>query len=112
MLLKCSWVSKVPSDAVKSAENDAEECEDDHPTVLVTLRGWCIEGRYVLSTGAYGVGGDDAEDGGEDKGDKEQEGEEGEKQDGGREQEEEQSWEDEEPTDEETRWRLAIKKLF
>jgi len=111
MLFEWSWVGKVPSDAVKSTEDDAEESEDDHAGVLVTLRGWCIEGRDVFGTRSYGAGSDDAEDGCEDKGDEDQEGEEGEKQDGGCEQEEEQTREDEEPTHEEARYRRDIKKL-
>ncbi len=83
LLFEWSWVGKVPSDAVKSAKNDAEESEYDHAGVLVTLRDWCIEGRDVFGTRGYGVGGDDAEDGGEDEGDKKEESEEGEEQDGG-----------------------------
>src|SRR5258705_5836248 len=30
MLFKCSRVGKIPTNAVESAEYDAEECKDDH----------------------------------------------------------------------------------
>src|SRR6266545_2923570 len=65
----------------------------------------------MFGTGGYGVGGNNAKDGGKDKGNEEQEGEEGEKQGDGCEQEEEQGREDEEPTNEEARKREGIKNL-
>src|SRR5260221_192284 len=43
MLFECSRVGKVPTNAVETAKDDAEECEDNHPRVLVTLSGRCIE---------------------------------------------------------------------
>jgi len=111
MLFECSWVSKVPANAVETAEDDTEECEDNHARVLVTLSGWWIERRNVQGIGGDGTGCDDSEDSGKDEGDEEEEGEEGEKKDCGYEQKDEESRDNEEPADVESTWTPRIKKL-
>src|SRR6266545_2596225 len=105
MLFELGRVLEIPSDAVKSAENDTEESKDDHAGVFVALRSWCVEGRDVCGTGSDGVGGDDTKDGCKDEGHEGHEGEEWEEANGGCEQEEEKNWEKEEPTFEEARTR-------
>ena len=40
ILFECSWVAEVPTNAVETAKDDAEDCEDNHTQVLVTLSGW------------------------------------------------------------------------
>ena len=43
VLFECSRISKVPTNAVESAKDDAKECEDNHSRVLVTLSGWRVK---------------------------------------------------------------------
>ena len=52
---------------MKSAENNAENTEDDHTGVSVAVCWWGVERRNTCGTTADGAAGDDSKNGSEDE---------------------------------------------
>src|SRR6266702_588060 len=47
---RMGWKDKIPSEAMYAAEDDAENCKDDHAGIAVTFGAWGVERGNVSST--------------------------------------------------------------